>query len=114
MKKLLYFFLLVSITSCAKKKWDKEFLVEDCKKEIKKDKKNSAAMTDAQLDQVCSCAADKMLVKYKSQDEFRKESDEVKEKIGYDCAIQVLMPGGTDNFNTQDTTVLNPADSTDQ
>lgn len=111
MKKLVYVFVLIALASCAsKKKWDKESLVAECKKEGDKDKEAKELMTDAQRAEICDCAADKALVRYKSADEMEKD-DSGATAIGRECAMWVMMPKSPD-FNVSDTT--QGPDSTNQ
>ena len=112
MKKLLYVFLLFAITSCAKKKWDKESLSDECMKEMGKNK-DVQVLSDAQKQQVCDCSADKILVRYKSKSEMEKD-DAGAEAIGTECAMQVLMPNTPDNSTIPNSDTTNTADTSNQ
>ena len=118
MKKLIYLLLIVSIVSCKKKPWNKEYLLDRCKTQMGKDKEMNGTLTAEQQAAVCECSVDKVLEKYKTKAEADKDKAGV-DAIGTECATAILMPKQDttnttmDTNNMTDTTTTNPVDSTD-
>jgi hypothetical protein len=92
MKKLLLGMTLLSLVSCAKKQWSKDYLVKKCNKEMKNNKEVNGLVSDENLGKICDCVSEKMFIKYKSESEADKDKMGA-EQIGKDCAMAVLAPG---------------------
>lgn len=116
MRKLFFAALLLSFVACksSKDEWNKEALVEKCKKNVAKDKNLEAQlknqgieMTADQIAKICDCSADAVLAKYKTKAEADKDVASV-DAMGSECASNILMP----DVNMPDSTVV--SDSTDQ
>jgi hypothetical protein len=89
MKKMIPFILLLVFVSCGKKSWNKEYVSEDCMKEMKKNEQAAGMFTDATMKDICDCSAEKTVAKYKSEAEAQKDQSGLME-IGADCAREAL------------------------
>ena len=95
MRKLLFGIALLSLVSCAKKKWDKETVKADCIKEMKKDKDAGKLFSAEMGEKICDCAAEKTVATYKTEADAKKDKPAV-EEIGKECAMELLGGGKTD------------------
>jgi hypothetical protein len=95
MRKLFFGIAILSLVSCAKKKWDKETLKADCIKEMKKDKNAGKLFTPEMGEKICDCAAEKTVATYKTEADASNDKPALKE-IGRDCALELLGGGKTD------------------
>jgi hypothetical protein len=91
MKKIIPFLIVIAFAGCAKKEWSKDYLVKKCNKEMKKNSDINGKVSDENLGKICDCVADKMITNYKSESEANKDESGA-QKIGTDCAMEVLMP----------------------
>jgi hypothetical protein len=91
MKKLILAALVLTLLSCGKKEWSKDYVSKKCKGEMKKNEQ-SKVLSDEQLGKICDCAADKMVVKYKSEADADKDLSGSQE-IGMACAMTVMTGG---------------------
>jgi len=91
MKKLIPLLFIVALVSCGKKEWSKEYLVNKCNKEMAKEEELQKMLNKDQISQICDCAADKMMAKYKSEAEADKDKSGA-EEIGRTCALEVMQP----------------------
>ncbi len=108
MRKLFYFVLVLSLVSCGKKEWSREYLAEKCKKNMAKDTRLTNTLTAEQQAKVCDCSAEKVMAKYKTKAEADKDETGI-EAIGSECVTAVLMPSEP----STDTTGMNmPVDTT--
>lgn len=92
MKKIIPFILFVALAGCAKKEWSKDYLVNKCNKEMKKNNEVNGVVSTENIEKICDCVAGKMMAEYKSEAEADKDEAGAKE-IGRVCAMEVLMPG---------------------
>ena len=92
MRKLLFGFAVLSLVSCAKKKWDKATVKADCMKEMNKDKDARSMFSEEQGDKICDCSAEKTVAAYKTESEAKKDQSGL-ENIGKNCAMEVLGMG---------------------
>lgn len=92
MKKLIPLLFVFMLAACAKKEWSKGYLSEKCMKEMNNDKEIAGTVSKENIVKICDCAADKMMVKYKSESEADGDKSGT-EQIGRDCAMEVMMGG---------------------
>lgn len=93
MKLVLMGCALFMLSGCtAKKKWDKDTLVNDCLRQFTEKNEKEKLLSTMQLANICDCLADKMLVKYKSGAEADKDEAGA-EQMGRECALQVMGDG---------------------
>jgi hypothetical protein len=91
MKKLFFAAFILTLAGCAQKDWSKGYISKKCKEGMKGNEQ-SKVLTDDQMGKICDCAADKMLVKYKSEAEADKDLTGSQE-IGMSCAMSVMTGG---------------------
>jgi hypothetical protein len=89
MQLFLFIALLLTMTGCSQKKWDKETLVNDCLADFTKKNEEEKIFTQMQLAHICDCLAERMLVKYKSANEADKDEEGMTE-MGRACAMDVM------------------------
>ncbi len=90
MQKLLIVALVLCLAGCGKKEWSKSYITKKCEKEMDKNEDVKKLIKKEQVVKICDCAADKMLVKYKS--EAAADKDEAgASAIGRDCALEVMQ-----------------------
>lgn len=92
MKKLIPVLFVLIFIACGKKEWSKSYVAKKCLKEMNSDKDVSGTVSKENIEKICDCAADKMMVKYQSEAEANKDKGGA-EQIGQDCATEVLMGG---------------------
>ncbi len=92
MKKLLPVFFILMLAACGKSEWSKSYVAKKCLKEMNSDKDVNESISKENVEKICDCAADKMMVKYQSEAEANKDKDGA-EQIGRDCAMEVLTGG---------------------
>lgn len=91
MKKFILPVIVLSFIGCAgKDTWTKDYLVNDCLKEFTKRNEEQKMFNTMQLANLCDCASDRMLVKYKSKREFDKDKDGASQ-IGSECAQEIMQ-----------------------
>ena len=89
MKIILTAIIILSLTACANKQpWTKDALVNDCLKDFTKRNAESKMFTTMQVAKLCDCASEKMLVKYKSLNEFNKDKEGAGQ-IGAACSQEM-------------------------
>ncbi len=91
MKKLFFAALVLTLTGCAQKDWSKGYIAKKCKEGMKENEQ-SKVLTDDQMGKICDCSAEKMVVKYKSEEEANKDISGSQE-IGMSCAMSVMTGG---------------------
>jgi hypothetical protein len=89
MKKLFFAAFVLTLTGCAQKEWSKDYVSKKCKGEMKKNEQ-SKVLSDEQLGKICDCAADKMVVKYKSEAEANKDTEGMQD-IPLSCAMEIIQ-----------------------
>lgn len=90
MRMVLIFGSLFLLTGCAaKKKWDKDSLVNDCLRQFTEKNEKEKILTTMQLANICDCLSEKMLVKYSSAAEADKDEAGA-EQMGRECAMEVM------------------------
>lgn len=91
MKKIILpLFILFSFAGCAKKKpWTKDALVNDCLKNFYKKNEKEKIFSGMQIPLLCNCMSEKLVAKYKSDDESSKDQAGVSE-ITQDCVKEML------------------------
>jgi hypothetical protein len=80
--------MFLTLVSC-KSQWNKATLEKKCNTDFSKRDDIKQYFNDAQMKELCSCVADQMLAKYKSEAEANKDTVGAKQ-IGEECAILVL------------------------
>jgi hypothetical protein len=91
MKKLFFGAFILTLASCAQKDWSKGYISKKCKEGMKGNEQ-SKVLTDEQLGKICDCSAEKMIVKYKTEEEANKDLSGSQE-IGLSCAMSVMTGG---------------------
>ena len=109
MRKLFFGIALLSLVSCAKKKWDKETVKADCIKQMKDSKKAKGLISDEMSEKICDCAAEKTVSTFKTESDANKDKPALKE-IGKNCALELMMGDKPTDMTPMNDT---PADSTD-
>ena len=95
MQKLLIVALVLCLAGCGKKEWSKSYISKKCEKEMDKNEDVKKMINKEQVVKICDCAADKMLVKYKSEAAADKDQAGATE-IGRECAIDVMQGSKTE------------------
>jgi len=107
MRKLLFGIALLSLVSCAKRKWDKETLSARLLKEFKSSKESKQLGEDV-LIKISDCAAEKIVAAYKSESEADKNKAGVQE-ISMKCTLEAMGMGGDKPAETTPTNTDTPA-----
>jgi len=102
MRKLLFGLALLSLVSCAKKKWDKESLSAKLLKELKSNAETKKLGDDV-LVKISDCSAEKIVAKYKSESEANKNTADVQE-ISMKCTLEAMGMGGDKPMETNPNT----------
>lgn len=77
------------LAGCGNKNWSKNYVYEDCMKEMKKDKDAASLFSQDKMEKICDCSAQKTVARYKSEADARKDEKGLME-IGKDCALEIL------------------------
>ncbi len=109
MRKLLFGIVLLSLVSCAKKKWDKETVKAKFMKELKKNE-DTKILTEDVMSKISDCAAEQLVANYKSEKEADKDQAGV-QQIMTKCTLDAMGMGGDKPAETTPTT---DAPATDQ
>ena len=109
MRKLFFGIALLSLVSCAKKKWDKETLSAKLMKEFKSNSETKK-LGDEVLAKISDCAAEKIVGQYKTESEANKNQAGVRE-ISMNCTLEAMGMGG-DKTNEMTPTDDTPATDT--
>lgn len=88
MRKAIPFLFVILLISCGHK-WSKDYVYDDCMREMKKDKDVAKMFSVSQMEDICDCSADKAFNKYKTEAEAKRDNQGMMD-IGADCARQVL------------------------
>jgi hypothetical protein len=91
MRKLFFGIALLSLVSCAKKKWDKETLKAKFLKEFKSNDKTKV-LGEEMLAKISDCTAEKIVAKYKTESEANKDKAGVQE-ISMNCTLEAMGMG---------------------
>jgi hypothetical protein len=90
MKKIAFALFVIGLTACSSKKnWTKEYVHTKCAKGLEEKNKEKKLLSDAQIDSMCDCMADKMITQYKSEAEADKDIPGSRQ-IGTDCAREIM------------------------
>ena len=89
MKKFLFAFVLLSFISCGKKEWTRDSALRQCSEDFRKRASANQYFSEMQITSICSCVADNVVAKYKSQAEMDKDQLG-KEQIATECTMEVL------------------------
>ena len=89
MRKFIIPIMFLTLVSC-KSQWNKATLEKKCNTDFSKRDDIRQYFNDDQMKELCSCVADKMMTKYKSEAEANKDQKGA-EQIGEECARQVLQ-----------------------
>ncbi len=90
MNKIIFLFIILALTGCAKKEWSKQALVNDCLKDFTARNEKEKLFDPAKIPYLCNCISEKMVTKYKSEKESSKDKEGATQ-IGRDCAMEVLQ-----------------------
>lgn len=88
MKKLFFAAFILTLASCAQKEWSKNYISKKCKDGMKGNEA-SKVMTDEQMNKICDCSADKMMMKYKTEADANKDTSGMQD-IPLACAIEIM------------------------
>jgi redox-regulated HSP33 family molecular chaperone len=89
MRKLLALALVLVFFGCGSDKWNKDYLVNDCLREINKEMEKNRVFTTMQVANICDCSSEKLLAKYKSARESNKDEAGTAEVIK-ECTLEVI------------------------
>jgi hypothetical protein len=86
MKKIFFAAFVLTLVSCDQKEWSKGYISKKCKEGMKGNEA-SKVMTDEQMNKICDCPADKMMVKYKAEADIDTLG---MQDIPLACAIEIM------------------------
>ena len=90
-RKLFLMLIVLCFGSCTKKTWSKHSLVQECLVGHKymEEQTGEKRFSETQVKELCGCVADKMLLKYKSEDETKNDSIGARQ-LAWECKLEVL------------------------
>jgi major membrane immunogen (membrane-anchored lipoprotein) len=106
MKKLLFGIALLSLVSCAKKKWDKDTIKAKFMKELHKNEDTKKLSEDV-MTKISDCAAEKMAAQYKTEKDADKDESGV-QAIMMQCTMDAMGMGGDKPAETTPTNTETP------